>query len=95
MRNVKVFIFFLFFLGYDEVPAQNDAFTTWVLQKANIGKEFSHEWKDGSTTKLTYLGTLKTKKEKVFKIVNSISAYSKTLPGRPVKSWCIIKTINI
>jgi len=46
-----------------------------VLKKAIIGKEFKFgKWneEDGTETRLKYLGTLKTEKGKVYKIMNSI-----------------------
>lgn len=68
--------FLIFFLSYFSFGQIDDSkIRLEVLKKSVIGKEFTFgKWNEkGQTeTNLTYLGSIKTKKGKVYKIMNSV-----------------------
>lgn len=70
-------IFVLLLIISNDVFGQTDNrdYRVEVLKKNIIGKEFTFgKWneEDGTETRLKYLGTVKTEKGKVYKIMNSI-----------------------
>lgn len=71
--KITILIFFLSYIAFSQVDDSKSRLK--VLRKNIIGKEFTFgKWseKGGTETNLTYLGSVTTKKGKVFKIMNSV-----------------------
>ncbi|MCU4190255.1 hypothetical protein M9Q43_13910 [Flavobacterium sp. HXWNR29] len=71
--KVTFLLLFLSFITYGQIDDSN--FRLKVLRKNIIGKEFTFgKWneKGDTETNLTYLGNVKTKKGKIYKIMNSV-----------------------
>jgi hypothetical protein len=71
----KVILLLLFFSKLSFGQIDDSKFRIIVLKKNIIGKEFTFgkcDQKSGHETILTYLGSVKTKKGKTYKIMNSI-----------------------
>lgn len=71
--NITFLLFFLSYFAFSQVDASKSRLL--VLRKNIIGKEFTFgKWNEkcGNKTNLTYLGSVKTKKGKVYKIMNSV-----------------------
>lgn len=71
----KIILLLLLFSKLSFGQIDDSKFRSTVLKKNIIGKEFSFgecDQKGGHETTLIYLGSVKTKKGKIFKIMNSI-----------------------